>query len=111
MQTHEGGDVSNHFNWRIFCICLKRRCEAYNIKYPVYTQKNEYLSKYHKNESEENCLMKNIVTTIILFAIAIGLVVGVIVPIAQHGRTTAATAKTSMTGIDTNVTSLSVPIQ
>jgi len=55
--------------------------------------------------------MKNIVTTIILFAIAIGLVVGVIVPIAQHGRTTAATAKTSMTGIDTNVTSLSVPIQ
>lgn len=55
--------------------------------------------------------MKNIVTTIILFAIAIGLIVGIIVPIAQHGRTTATTAKTSMTGIDTNITSLSIPIQ
>lgn len=54
--------------------------------------------------------MKNIVVTIIIFAIAIGLIVGVIIPIAQHGRTTAASAKTQMTGIDTNVTSLSIPI-
>lgn len=54
--------------------------------------------------------MKNIVVTIIVFAIAIGLIVGVIVPIAQHGRTTATSAKTRMTGIDTSITSLSVPI-
>ena len=54
--------------------------------------------------------MKNIVVTIIVFAIAIGLIVGVIVPISQHGKSTAAISKTKMTGIDTNITSLSVPI-
>ena len=54
--------------------------------------------------------MKNIVVTIIIFAIAIGLIVGVIVPIAQHGRTTATSAKTRMTGIDTSITGLSTPI-
>jgi hypothetical protein len=54
--------------------------------------------------------MKNIVVTIIVFAIAIGLIVGVIVPIAQHGRSTAANAKTQMTGIDTSITGLSTPI-
>jgi len=54
--------------------------------------------------------MKNIVVTIIVFAIAVGLIVGVIVPIAQHGRTTATSAKGRMTTIDTSITSLSVPI-
>lgn len=54
--------------------------------------------------------MKNIVITIVVFAIAIGLIVGIIVPIAQHGRSTATSAKTKMTGIDSSVTGLSVPI-
>jgi hypothetical protein len=74
-----------------------------------FAQKSEYLPK--KFESEEKCFMKNIITTIVLFAIAIGLIVGVIIPIAQHGRTTATTAKTSMAGVDTSITSLSIPIQ
>lgn len=55
--------------------------------------------------------MKNIITTVILFAIVIGLIIGIIIPIAQHGRSTAVTAKTGMTGIDTSITSLSAPIQ
>jgi hypothetical protein len=88
-----------------------KEVRTYKSRNPIYIKRNGYLPVNQKNESEENCLMKNIVTTIILFAIAIGLIVGVIVPIAQHGRTTAATAKTSMTGIDTSITSLSVPIQ
>ena len=54
--------------------------------------------------------MKNIVVTIVVLAIAVGLIVGVIVPIAQHGKTTAASAKTRMTTIDTSITGLSAPI-
>lgn len=54
--------------------------------------------------------MKNIIVTIIVFAIAIGLIVGVIVPIAQHGRNTATSSKTQMTAIDTSITGLSTPI-
>jgi hypothetical protein len=54
--------------------------------------------------------MKNIVVTIVVFAIAIGLIIGVIVPISQHGRSTATSAKTQMTEIDTSITGLSTPI-
>lgn len=54
--------------------------------------------------------MKNIVVTIIAFAIAIGLIVGVIVPIAQHGRATAVTADTKHDDIDTSIGALSQPI-
>jgi len=51
--------------------------------------------------------MKNIVITIIGFAIAIGLIVGVIIPIASHGKTTGQTANTSFKSVDTSVSSLS----
>ena len=54
--------------------------------------------------------MKNIVVTIVIFAIAIGLIVGVVVPIAQHGRTTAVTANTRHTSIDASIGALSQPI-
>lgn len=54
--------------------------------------------------------MKNIVVTIIVLAIAIGLIVGVIVPIAQHGRTTAVTANTRYTSIETSIGTLAQPI-
>ena len=54
--------------------------------------------------------MKNIVVTIVVFAIAIGLVVGVIVPIARHGRTTAVTADTRHDDIDASIGALAQPI-
>lgn len=54
--------------------------------------------------------MKKVVITIIMFAIAIGLVIGVIVPIATHGKTTGQTVKTGMTNIDGSVSTLMQPI-
>lgn len=54
--------------------------------------------------------MKNIVVTIVVFAIAIGLIVGVVVPIAQHGRTTAVTADTRHASIDASIGALAQPI-
>lgn len=54
--------------------------------------------------------MKNIVVTIVVFAIAIGLIVGVIVPIAQHGRATAISADTMHDDIDNSIGALSQPI-
>ena len=54
--------------------------------------------------------MKNIVITIVVFAIAIGLIVGVVVPIAQHGRTTAVTADTRHSDIDASIGVLAQPI-
>jgi hypothetical protein len=54
--------------------------------------------------------MKTIVATILVLAIAVGLVVGVIVPIANHGRVTAATSKAQMSDVDTSIGDLSVPI-
>ena len=54
--------------------------------------------------------MKKIVITIIMFAIAVGLIIGVIVPIATHGKATGQTAKTGMTTIDGDVTTLIQPI-
>ena len=55
--------------------------------------------------------MKNIVVTIIIFAIAIGLIVGVIVPIAQHGRATAGIANTNHTNIEADIGALAQPIK
>ena len=54
--------------------------------------------------------MKKVVITIIMFAIAIGLIIGVIVPIATHGKTTGQTAKNGMTSIDGSVSTLMQPI-
>lgn len=54
--------------------------------------------------------MKKVVITIIMFAIAIGLVVGVIIPIANHGKTAGQSANTRFTAIDGNVTTLADPI-
>ena len=59
---------------------------------------------------KEEINLKNVVITIIILAIAIGLIVGVIVPIAQHGRATAVTANTRYTDIETNIGSLAQPI-
>jgi hypothetical protein len=55
-------------------------------------------------------VLKNIVVTIVVFAIAIGLIVGVVVPIAQHGRATAVTADTRYTSIDASIGALAQPI-
>ena len=54
--------------------------------------------------------MKNIVVTIVIFAIAIGLIVGVVVPIAQHTRTTAVTADNRHSDINANIGALAQPI-
>lgn len=54
--------------------------------------------------------MKKVVITIIMFAIAIGLIIGVILPIANHGKVTGQTAKTRMTTIDSDVGTLITPI-
>lgn len=54
--------------------------------------------------------MKKIVITIIMFAIAIGLIIGVILPIANHGKASGQTAKTRMTTIDGDVSTLMQPI-
>ncbi len=54
--------------------------------------------------------MKKVVITIIMFAIAIGMILGVILPIANHGKTTGQSAKTRMTTIDGDVSTLAQPI-
>jgi predicted PurR-regulated permease PerM len=54
--------------------------------------------------------LKNIVVTIVVFAIAIGLIVGVVVPIAQHTRTTAVTADNRHSDINANIGALAQPI-
>jgi len=54
--------------------------------------------------------MKNIVITIIGFAIAVGLIVGVIIPIASHGKATGQSSNTSYTGVDTSINSISSAI-
>lgn len=54
--------------------------------------------------------MKKIVITIIMFAIAIGLIIGVILPIANHGKSTGQSTKTRMTTIDGEVSTLMQPI-
>ena len=59
---------------------------------------------------KEEIYLKNIVVTIVVLAIAIGLIVGVIIPIAQHGRVTAVTANTRYTDIETNIGALAQPI-
>jgi hypothetical protein len=64
-----------------------------------------------KNKTERRFwTMKKIVITIIMFAIAIGMIIGIIVPIATHGRETGQTAKTRMTTIDGDVSTLMQPI-
>ena len=66
---------------------------------------------YQKTKTERSLFsMKKIVITIIMFAIAIGLIIGVILPIANHGKSTGQTAKTRMTTIDGDVSTLMQPI-
>ena len=102
----EGGDATIQLHEKPLSSGRKGGAKQY---IPFEHKSMNIYSKLEKRK--EKCQMKNVIITIVLIAIAIGLIVGVIVPIAQHGRTTAATAKTSMTGIDTNITSLSIPIQ
>ena len=54
--------------------------------------------------------MKNIVVTIVVLAIAVGLIVGVIVPIAQHGRATAVTADSRHSSIEASIGTLAQPL-
>ena len=63
-----------------------------------------------KNSERSVYIMKKVVITIVMFAIAIGLILGVIVPIASHGKSTGQKAKTSMTTIDSDVSTLAQPI-
>jgi hypothetical protein len=62
------------------------------------------------SKREELPVMKKVVITIIMFAIAIGLIIGVILPIASHGKATGQTAKTRMTTVDGEITTLMQPI-
>ena len=55
--------------------------------------------------------MKKVVITIIGFAIAIGLIVGVIVPIASHGRITGTNADTKFNGADSSISGIATPIR
>lgn len=59
---------------------------------------------------ERSKVMKNLVLTIIMFAIAIGLILGVIIPIVNHGKSSGQTASTRMTAIDSNISTLADPI-
>lgn len=52
-----------------------------------------------------------VVITIIGFAIAIGLIVGVIVPIASHGRTTGTNADIKFSGADSSISGIAAPIR
>lgn len=70
----------------------------------------EFYLKGKKKNERSTCIMKKIVITIIMFAIAIGLILGVIVPIASHGKSTGQMAKTHMTTIDGDVSTLAQPI-
>lgn len=54
--------------------------------------------------------MKKVVVTIIMFAITIALIIGVILPIANHGKTTGQAVNTRMTTIDADVSTLMQPI-
>jgi hypothetical protein len=67
-------------------------------------------SRHSTIKKGEEKSMKKVVITIIMFAIAIGLVVGVIIPIANHGKTAGQSANTRFTAIDGNVTTLADPI-
>lgn len=50
--------------------------------------------------------MKKVVISIIGFAIAIALIVSVIIPIANNGKTTGQTAKNNHESVDTSITSI-----
>jgi hypothetical protein len=55
--------------------------------------------------------MKNIVLTVVMFAVAAALVVGVILPLATHGKETGTNVETKMDSIDTNLTTLEATIR
>jgi hypothetical protein len=64
-----------------------------------------------KNISERGrWKMKKIIITIIMFAITIGMIIGIIVPIANHGRSTGQTANTRMSTIDGEISTMMQPI-
>jgi len=54
--------------------------------------------------------MKSIVLTIIGFAIAIALLVGVVIPIANHGRDTGQTARSQQDSVDASAKALASPL-
>ncbi len=55
--------------------------------------------------------MKNIVITIVMFAIAAALVVAVIIPLSGHGKDTGTNVETRMGNIDSQVSNLADPIR
>lgn len=54
--------------------------------------------------------MKKVVLTVVMFAIAVGLIVGVIIPLANHGRNTGIATEGRLDGIDTSIDALDNPI-
>ena len=54
--------------------------------------------------------MKKVVLTVISFAIAIGLIIGVIIPLAERGRTEGTNVQNQINAVDGKVNSISAPI-
>lgn len=55
--------------------------------------------------------MKNIVLTVVMFAIAAALVVAVILPLASHGREAGTNVESRINTIDTQIGTLANPIR
>ena len=55
--------------------------------------------------------MKKVVITIVMFAISVALIVGVIIPLANHGREAGITVENRLTGIDGSMNTLANPIR
>ena len=55
--------------------------------------------------------MKKIVLSIAMFAIAMALLIGVIVPLATHGHENGAKAEGQMDTVDSNINTLSTSIR
>ena len=71
------------------------------------TQFSDVLTKW---KLREKCHMKKVILGLIMFALAIALTVGVVVPLFNGGRTTGTAAKTNQTGSDTSIGVLANPI-
>ena len=55
--------------------------------------------------------MKSIVITVVMFAIAVALIVGIIMPLSNHGREVGTSTETRLTGVDTQMGTLANPIR
>ena len=54
--------------------------------------------------------MQKVLIAIAMLAIAIGLIVGVIIPITSNAHSTGQNAKNNMEAVDTQVTGVSTPV-